>query len=59
MELLRALGRSEVMIKIEALFEAYLYGIEVLGKAVDADPTLDVLMRQRGRKLFADRATFP
>jgi addiction module HigA family antidote len=59
MKLLRALGRPEVMIKIETLFSAFLHGIEAFGKVVDDDPKLESLVAQRGRKLFMDQPSFP
>jgi hypothetical protein len=59
MKLLRAQGRPEVMIKMEALFSAFLYGIEAFGKALDDDPKLESLVGQRGRKLFVDQTSFP
>lgn len=59
MKLLRALERSEVMIKIEALFSAFLHSIEALGKAIEDDPKLAALVAQRGQKLFMDQTSFP
>jgi hypothetical protein len=59
MTLLRQLGFSEVMSKIEELFGAYLHSIEVFGKALDDDPKLAALVAERGRKLFTDQTSFP
>src|SRR5260370_9121493 len=59
MRVLKLLGRSEVMIRIEALFSAFLQGVEAFGKAVDNHPELGSLVRHRGRKLFMDMPTFP
>jgi hypothetical protein len=59
MKLLRELGFSEVMIKIETLFAAYLHGVEVFGKTIADDPKLGSLVAKRGRKLFLDQASFP
>jgi hypothetical protein len=59
MRLLKLLGRSEAMIRIETLFSVFLQGIEAFGKALDSDPELESLVRDRGRKLFIDMPTFP
>jgi hypothetical protein len=59
MELLRSLNLPEVMIKIETLFSTFLHGVEAFGRALGDDPTLESLVRTRGRKLFMDRASFP
>jgi hypothetical protein len=59
MNLLRALGRPEVMIKIETLFSAFLHGIESFEKALNDDPKLESLVGQRGQKLFVDQTSFP
>jgi hypothetical protein len=59
MNLLRRLERTEVVIKIEQLFEAFLRGIGLFGKAIDDDPGLRSIIAQRGRKLFRDQTSFP
>ena len=59
MKLLRTLGLSEVMIKIEALFSVFLHGIDVFGNVLATDQNLTALVTERGRKLFLDQASFP
>jgi hypothetical protein len=59
LRLLRTLGFPEIMIKIETLFSAFLDGIRAFEKALEDDPKLDSLVRERGPKIIQDRATFP
>ncbi|MFZ5789737.1 MAG: hypothetical protein ACOY3L_03465 [Pseudomonadota bacterium] len=57
--LLRHLGFSEVMIKIETLFEAYAEGVAAFTEAMDRDAVLKDLVLKRSKKLFVNRPTFP
>jgi hypothetical protein len=59
MKVLSRLELTEIVIKIEQLFEAFLYGIGTFGKAIDDDPKLRSIVTQRGRKLFRDQTSFP
>jgi hypothetical protein len=58
-KLLQELGFSEVMIKIEALFSAFLHGIDVFANVLMTDQGLAALVTERGRKLFLEQASFP
>jgi hypothetical protein len=57
--LVRRLGHSEVFIKIEILFDAFLNGLEKFGEVIANDEEFARRILSRGGQLFADFASFP
>jgi hypothetical protein len=57
--LVRGLGLTEVFIKVEVLFDTFLYGVERFSDDVLKDPERERLVLSRDRKLFADVSSFP
>jgi hypothetical protein len=59
MKLLQTLGLTEIVIKIETLYSAFSDGISAFDKALEDDPKLESLVRERGPKIIQHQATFP
>jgi hypothetical protein len=59
MKLLQTLGLPEIVIKIETLYSAFSDGISAFDKALEDDPKLESLVRERGPKIIQHQATFP
>ena len=59
MRLLQTLGRPEIVIKIEMLYSTFANGIRAFDKALEDDPELESLVRERGPKIIRHQATFP
>jgi hypothetical protein len=59
MRLLKSLGLSEVMLKIEDLYLSYVDGLATFSTALDNDRDLAMRVEQRSRKFFMDHAEFP
>jgi hypothetical protein len=59
METMKALGFSEVMLKIEELYLSYVEGVAAFSASLDDDHALAALVEERSRKFFMDHPDFP
>ena len=57
--LVRGLGRSEVFIKVEELFETLCVGMEKFGETMETDKELEMRVVSRATKLFSNYRSFP
>ncbi|HUB63644.1 MAG TPA: hypothetical protein VL996_04235, partial [Methylocella sp.] len=58
-QVLQSLGRTEKILKIEALFEAFAHSVETFGERLEHDQNFLSLVLERSRKLFCDQPFFP
>jgi hypothetical protein len=50
--LVESVGRKEIFLKIEYMFEAFLQGLQAFANELDADPQQHALVEDRSRKLI-------